>query len=292
MRKEKNTEVQKKTKNNFTCITLILLVMSVLILTSGCSLKKLTEPEISAITNSDGSSQVTITNQNDVGDVYYTIDGTDPLTNSKLYEGSIVISETTTLKARVIYNDVLSDIATQQFTITTVAANGTNSSSTNNATTTGGTQTVSAIGQTNAVFNVNTSSALSPMGDNYYYAGNLVDNNWSTAWIEGAAGNGYGEYVLFTYTGSQAQIQGISIVNGYAKSDQAFYENGCVTSLDLYVNGNYNKTLSLAANPSTQYFDFNNVVASGDVIQFVIRGVQEGPSDGEFDTAITEIAFY
>jgi hypothetical protein len=130
------------------------------------------------------------------------------------------------------------------------------------------------------------------MGDNYYYAGNLVDNNWSTAWIEGAAGNGYGEYVLFTYTGSQAQIQGISIVNGYAKSDQAFYENGCVTSLDLYVNGNYNKTLSLAANPSTQYFDFNNVVASGDVIQFVIRGVQEGPSDGEFDTAITEIAFY
>lgn len=292
MRKEKNTEVQKKTKNNFTCITLILLVMSVLILTSGCSLKKLTEPEISAITNSDGSSQVTITNQNDVGDVYYTIDGTDPLTNSKLYEGSIVISETTTLKARVIYNDVLSDFATQQFTITTVAANGTNSSSTNNATTTGGTQTVSAIGQTNAVFNVNTSSALSPMGDNYYYAGNLVDNNWSTAWIEGAAGNGYGEYVLFTYTGSQAQIQGISIVNGYAKSDQAFYENGCVTSLDLYVNGNYNKTLSLAANPSTQYFDFNNVVASGDVIQFVIRGVQEGPSDGEFDTAITEIAFY
>ncbi|MGD9475315.1 MAG: FN3 associated domain-containing protein [Eubacteriaceae bacterium] len=292
MRKEKNTEIQKKAKNNFTCITLILLVVSVLILTSGCSLKKLTEPEISAITNSDGSSQVTITNQNDVGDVYYTIDGTDPLTNSKLYEGSIVISETTTLKARVIYNDVLSDIATQQFTITTVAANGTNSSSTNNATTTGGTQTVSAIGQTNAVFNVNTSSALSPMGDNYYYAGNLVDNNWSTAWIEGAAGNGYGEYVLFTYTGSQAQIQGISIVNGYAKSDQAFYENGCVTSLDLYVNGNYNKTLSLAANPSTQYFDFNNVVASGDVIQFVIRGVQEGPSDGEFDTAITEIAFY
>ncbi|MGE4507678.1 MAG: FN3 associated domain-containing protein [Eubacteriaceae bacterium] len=292
MRKEKNTEIQKKAKNNFTCITLILLVVSVLILTSGCSLKKLTEPEISAITNSDGSSQVTITNQNDVGDVYYTIDGTDPLTNSKLYEGSIVISETTTLKARVIYNDVLSDIATQQFTITTVAANGTNSSSTSSATTTGGTQTVSAIGQTNAVFNVNTSSALSPMGDNYYYAGNLVDNNWSTAWIEGAAGNGYGEYVLFTYTGSQAQIQGISIVNGYAKSDQAFYENGCVTSLDLYVNGNYNKTLSLAANPSTQYFDFNNVVASGDVIQFVIRGVQEGPSDGEFDTAITEIAFY
>jgi len=292
MRKEKNTEIQKKAKNNFTCITLILLVVSVLILTSGCSLKKLTEPEISAITNSDGSSQVTITNQNDVGDVYYTIDGTDPLTNSKLYEGSIVISETTTLKARVIYNDVLSDIATQQFTITTVAANGTNSSSTSSATTTGGTQTVSAIGQTNAVFNVNTPSALSPMGDNYYYAGNLVDNNWSTAWIEGAAGNGYGEYVLFTYTGSQAQIQGISIVNGYAKSDQAFYENGCVTSLDLYVNGNYNKTLSLAANPSTQYFDFNNVVASGDVIQFVIRGVQEGPSDGEFDTAITEIAFY
>jgi hypothetical protein len=130
------------------------------------------------------------------------------------------------------------------------------------------------------------------MADNYYYAGNLVDNNWSTAWIEGVAGNGYGEYVLFTYTGSQAQIKGISIVNGYAKSDQAFYENGCVTSLDVYVNGNFNKTLSLAANPSTQYFDFNNVVSNGDVIQFVIRGVQEGPSDGEFDTAMTEIAFY
>ncbi|WKY44812.1 FN3 associated domain-containing protein [Eubacteriaceae bacterium ES2] len=290
MRKEKNIETQKKKKRNFTCITLILLLASVLILSSGCSLKKLAEPEISAITNTDGTSQVTITNQNDVGGVYYTVDGTDPLTNSKLYEGSIVITETTTLKARVIYEDVLSDIATQQFTITQTSAEGATDNTINNAVS--NTQSIQSIGQTNTVFNVNASSALSPMGDNYYYAGNLVDNNWSTAWIEGAAGNGYGEYILFTYTGSQAQIQGISIVNGYAKSDQAFYENGCVTSLDLYVNGNYSRSLSLAANPSTQYFDFNNVVSNGDTIQFVIRGVQEGPSDGEFDTAMTEIAFY
>ncbi|MDI3537009.1 MAG: hypothetical protein PWR12_1213 [Eubacteriaceae bacterium] len=293
MKKEIKIKKQKRSKNNFIHLTgLIVSVFSLLLILSGCASKELSEPEISAITNADGTSQVTITNQNDVGDIYYTIDGADPLTNSKLYSGSFIISETTTLKARTIYKNVLSVIATQQFTITAVTTNGTDSSTTSSATTASSTQTIPSIGQTSAVFNVSASSALSPMGDNNYYAGNLIDNNWSTAWVEGAAGNGYGEYVAFSYTGSQAQIQGISIVNGYAKSEQSFYENGCVTKLDVYVNETYNQTLYLSTYGTTQYFDFYNVVSPGDVIKFVIRSVQEGPSDGEFDTAMTEIVFY
>ncbi|UYO62376.1 chitobiase/beta-hexosaminidase C-terminal domain-containing protein [Acetobacterium wieringae] len=75
-------------------------------------------PEISATANPDSSSIVTITNPNSTGTIYYTIDGSDPLTNSLKYETPITINSTTTLKATVIdEKDNKSDISTQQFTI-------------------------------------------------------------------------------------------------------------------------------------------------------------------------------
>lgn len=75
-------------------------------------------PEISATANPDGSSIVTITNPNSTGTIYYTIDGSEPLTNSQKYDSPITFNSTTILKARVIdEKDNKSDISTQQFTI-------------------------------------------------------------------------------------------------------------------------------------------------------------------------------
>ena len=76
------------------------------------------EPTIIATANPDGSSIITINNPNNFGTIFYTIDGSDPLTNSLKYETPIIINSTTALKARVIdEKNNLSDITSQQFTI-------------------------------------------------------------------------------------------------------------------------------------------------------------------------------
>jgi hypothetical protein len=76
------------------------------------------EPTITATSNPDGSSIITINNPNNSGTIFYTIDGSDPLTNSLKYETPITINSTTALKARVIdEKNNLSEITSQQFTI-------------------------------------------------------------------------------------------------------------------------------------------------------------------------------
>ncbi|WKY48800.1 FN3 associated domain-containing protein [Eubacteriaceae bacterium ES3] len=260
---------------------------------------QLLQPEITTVTNEDGSSEVTIVNPNQEGTIYYTLDGVEPLTNSKVYEGPFMIKQTTTLKTRVILENKMSAITTQQFTITQNTSsleNSTNMNAMQNETSSESDQTVMIenLGvDVNTLFDVTATSSLSPMSGYYYTPWNLLDYDWSTAWVEGVSGNGIGESVSFTYMGTEmSQIVGVEIVNGYAKSDKSFYENGCVTQLGMYVNGTYVQTLYLSSTPTAQYYDFYFVVASGDVITFMIESVSEGPNDGEYDTAISEITFF
>lgn len=294
--------MKEKNKKNIKIGALVILLISLIISTAGCSSVfsmitgkngELQPPEVTSVVNADGSSQVSITNFNKTGEIYYTLDGAEPLTNSLLYKNSFTVKQTTSVNARVIDGNQLSSVTTQQFNITQM--------STTSAATSGQTQSTAAsipsikgLGvEVNGLFDVRASSTLSPINGVYYNASNLVDYDSSTAWVEGVSGNGYGETVSFSYKGSQpAQIQGVEIVNGYAKSSTSFYENGCVTQLGVNINGKYVKNLNLSATTSPQYLDLSCTVSTGDVIVFEIKGVQEGPSDGEYDTAMTRISFY
>lgn len=46
---------------------------------------------------------------------------------------------------------------------------------------------------------------------------NVNDNDKSTAWVEGAAGDGIGEYVQLNFS-FEGNITSVSMINGYAKS--------------------------------------------------------------------------
>jgi len=295
-------DMKEKSKKIINVGTLVILLLSLIVSTTGCSNifgmiagrdSKLQAPEITSVVNADGSSQVSITNLNKTGEIYYTLDGAEPLTNSLLYKNSFTVNQTTTVNTRVIDRNELSSVTTQQFNITQVTTTA--------AATTGQTQTTSTsipsikgLGvEVSSLFDVWASSTLSPINGIYYNVSNLTDYDSSTAWVEGASGNGYGETVSFSYKGSQtAQIQGVEIVNGYAKSSTSFYDNGCVTQLGVKINGKNVKSLNLSATTSPQYLDLNCTVAPGDVIVFEINGVQEGPNDGEYDTAMSKLSFY
>ena len=79
---------------------------------------EVSDPTITATTSTDGSTTATLSNPNSFGTIYYTVDGSDPLTNSKKYDAPITLTATTNLKVRVIdEEDNMSNITSQQFTI-------------------------------------------------------------------------------------------------------------------------------------------------------------------------------
>ena len=80
-------------------------------------------PTFSPVAGTYAEAQsVTISCATEGADIYYTLDGTDPDMNSEMYENTITVSETTTIKA-VAYdgNDTPSNIATATYHINSQA---------------------------------------------------------------------------------------------------------------------------------------------------------------------------
>ncbi len=85
------------------------------------------------------------------------------------------------------------------------------------------------------------SSELDPVdpfeGTGKYGGHNLFDNDLSTAWVEGVAGQGKGEYVIF---GTGEDFPGeIMIRNGYQKSERLFNMNSRPRSIKISLLGGF-----------------------------------------------------
>lgn len=72
-------------------------------------------PEISGTTPFLGSTEVTITNPNETGEIRYTLDGSDPDANATLYSDPFSLTETTTVKAIVVDGTKTSSVAQKSF---------------------------------------------------------------------------------------------------------------------------------------------------------------------------------
>ncbi len=157
------------------------------------------------------------------------------------------------------------------------------------------------------------SSELNSASDRYC-AGNAVCENREFAWVEGAEGVGIGEYIVYdqiVFSGNLIEPNGnkilrageygedgyidytqICIVNGYARDEKVWQENGRVKTLMMYVYDQPYARLELEDTINPQYF----TIPQGDIrvangaevtFKFVIEEVYPGTMYE--DTCITGI---
>lgn len=96
-------------------------------------------------------------------------------------------------------------------------------------------------------------SILQPQYGNRYGAGNLTDGRNATAWVEGAGGDGIGEYVSVEFDTPVAVAQ-VRVANGYAKNNDIYAKNNRVRDL-VVETADGEQTLRLADHAGWQSLD-------------------------------------
>lgn len=148
---------------------------------------------------------------------------------------------------------------------------------------------------------ITSSSFLKSQGENSYIPKNAHDLSYKTAWVEGVAGYGIGEYLEYHFAPESPRITKIIVVNGYVKSKIAWENNSRVKQLKMYINEKPYAILNLMDVYAEQSFtvepignsernDFDLLKKSPKwTLKFEILDVYKGKKFD--DVAITEIYF-
>lgn len=152
-----------------------------------------------------------------------------------------------------------------------------------------------AVNSTQPEFRVTTSSVLN---DQSRYRGeNAVDNNSETAWVEGVAGPGIGEWIQIQFAHAW-NVAHVGIIPGYIKQEYRedapfepsrdfFLANNRIRSATLYLNESIEKRIELYDFRIMQYFVLPNISLKAFKLQ--IDAVYPGSQWD--DTCISEIRF-
>ncbi|HLP13607.1 MAG TPA: hypothetical protein VK177_16860 [Flavobacteriales bacterium] len=135
-----------------------------------------------------------------------------------------------------------------------------------------------------------------------YGAKMLADDKQSTAWVEGKADDGIGEWIEFNYTfdekfsesaeGACNYQEDFLIANGYQKNNTAWKENNRVKKMKMYIDGKFYADIVLLDKMGSQLLRLGFIKSlkkkkAKIKIKFVIAEVYKGTKYR--DTAITEI---
>ncbi|GAB4459343.1 MAG: hypothetical protein OHK0029_21820 [Armatimonadaceae bacterium] len=146
---------------------------------------------------------------------------------------------------------------------------------------------------------VRASSTLKPGRTGRYEVKHLQDRDLATAWVEGAKGNGTGEWLEFTFDRTKKDsdsgrtdvaVDGLLLFNGYRKSPTLWRENGRVRRMRLSVNGTSYGVLELKDTRTWQRVRFPKVPLPPNqktVFRLTIDAVYPGSKYP--DTALTEV---
>ncbi|MCA1545635.1 caspase family protein [Bradyrhizobium sp. BRP19] len=129
------------------------------------------------------------------------------------------------------------------------------------------------------------SSMLKPQFGNSYGAANLFDASTGTAWVEGASGNGIGEWITIEFE-TVRRVKSIHVHNGYQKSPDIFAKNNRVRQIRVLFSGGESQTFILDDKLSAQLLTLRPPV-SAHWMQFIIDDVWAG--NKYTDTAITKL---
>lgn len=129
------------------------------------------------------------------------------------------------------------------------------------------------------------SSMLKPQFGNSYGAANLFDASTGTAWVEGASGNGVGEWITIEFE-TVRRVKSIHVQNGYQKSPDIFANNNRVRQIRVLFSGGESQTFVLDDKLSAQLLMLRPPV-SAHWMQFIIDDVWAG--NKYTDTAITKL---
>ncbi|MCV9950001.1 NADase-type glycan-binding domain-containing protein [Paenibacillus sp. BT-177] len=129
------------------------------------------------------------------------------------------------------------------------------------------------------------SSTLPDQAGNSYAARNIMDGNASTAWCEGVKGDGIGEWIKIDF-GSVQELKGFELINGLAKSSNAFQVNNRVNRMKLeFSNG---QTLMIDNDFISNQFLDKSIHTS--FVKITIEAVERGTK--YHDTCMSEIRFF
>ncbi|HSE16583.1 MAG TPA: protein kinase [Pyrinomonadaceae bacterium] len=133
------------------------------------------------------------------------------------------------------------------------------------------------------------SSVRLPIQTNTYDAVNAIDNQRTTAWIEGAPGPGIGEWIKFDF-GREIILHRIIIQPGYFKSLQIWKDNNRINTADIYFSDGTSRSLTFMNTNDTQQTQLGAVKTSW--VRLTIKSVYKGANPGQYDdTALSEVTF-
>ncbi|MBQ6630973.1 MAG: discoidin domain-containing protein [Romboutsia sp.] len=135
--------------------------------------------------------------------------------------------------------------------------------------------------------NVHASSHLIKKSKNYKPE-NAIDNNISTAWIEGLSDDGIGQFIEFS-SKNTFRVDKIDIINGFSKSEDLYMKNNRVKKITLeFSDGKKQVHELLDNNMDYQTIDVGGVNTNS--VKVIIEEVYKGNKYS--DTCISEISMY
>jgi hypothetical protein len=142
------------------------------------------------------------------------------------------------------------------------------------------------------------SSILKANKDITYFAKNAHDFDIATAWVEGSADEGVGQYLEYIFDMNEMQephhlgVTQIILANGYKKSRKAWTENSRVKTMKMYVDGKPYAILKCLDSFEFQTIDIGEIMLPQQkVMKIRFKIMEVYPGSKYKDTAITELLF-